>query len=135
MRSVLAVIAGFVAWWIVASIVSLGLRAAWPTYAAAEPEMHFTLAMLFARLLMGAFSTIVAGLVTARIARPSRRANLALGAVLLLFFVPVHIQLLDAFPLWYHAFFLGSLVPLALLPAGWPRMATIAASRPAAPDD
>lgn len=117
MRSVLAVVAGFVVWWLLAIIVSLGLRAAWPAYAAAEPEMHFTLAMLVARLAMGALSTMAAGFVTARIAPHSLRANLALGGVLLLFFVPVHIQLFDAFPLWYHAIFLGSLVPLALLPS------------------
>jgi hypothetical protein len=30
-------------------------------------------------------------------------------------FIPIHIQLWDKFPIWYHLFFLVSLVPLSIL--------------------
>jgi len=36
----------------------------------------------------------------------------AAGALLLLGFIPVHINLWDKFPVWYHLTFLASLVPL-----------------------
>jgi hypothetical protein len=39
-------------------------------------------------------------------------ARLMPGVVLLLFFIPDHVNLWDKFPLWYHLWFLLSLVPL-----------------------
>ena len=116
MRETLAIFGGFVAWWIVASILSIGLKSTWPDYAAAEPQMQFTFGMLAARLAMGALSTLAAGWVTQRLSKSSRNAALGLGGLLLLVFVPVHVELLGAFPTWYHVAFLGSLVPLAALP-------------------
>ncbi|MFM5953309.1 MAG: hypothetical protein ACKOPE_03270 [Novosphingobium sp.] len=116
MRATLSVLSGFVVWWIAASIMSLGLKSAWPDYAAAEPQMQFTFGMMAARLTMGALSTLAAGWVTHRLSISSRYAALGLGVLLLLFFIPVHIKLFAVFPLWYHILFLGSLVPLAILP-------------------
>jgi hypothetical protein len=34
---------------------------------------------------------------------------------MLVFFLPVHYRLLSKFPIWYHAVFLGTLVPLTIL--------------------
>jgi hypothetical protein len=67
--------------------------------------------MLFARLAIGALTTLTAGLVTAVIARGSLLARLMPGALLLVVFIPVHIMLWDKFPVWYHLTFLVSLVP------------------------
>ena len=116
MRAAISVFGGFVGWWVVASILSLGLKFVWTDYATAEPEMRFTFGMLVARLAMGALSTLAAGWVTERLSRSSRNAALGLGILLLLFFIPVHIILFAVFPLWYHILFLGSLVPLAISP-------------------
>lgn len=116
MRAIVSVFGGFIAWWIVASILSLGLKRAWPDYAAAEPQMQFSLGMLAARLAMGALSTLAAGSVTRRLSKSSFNAALGLGLLLLLFFVPVHIKLFAVFPIWYHLLFLGGLVPVAALP-------------------
>jgi hypothetical protein len=70
--------------------------------------------MLCGRLALGAVSTVAAGFVvgwlTSRRPAPTR----AFAAVLLLCFVAMHVQLWSKFPVWYHALFLGSLVPLAL---------------------
>src|SRR5205814_6756529 len=69
MRSVLAVIAAIVAWMVIATAVNLALRAAWPGYHEAELTMQFTLAMMLARLALGALSSLCAGVVVAWIAK------------------------------------------------------------------
>jgi uncharacterized protein (DUF983 family) len=61
-------------------------------------------------------ASLAAGAVTVLIARSSRTAVVT-GAVLLLMFIPQHINLWDKFPIWYHLTFLTSLVPLAAVGA------------------
>ena len=122
-RIVAAVIAGIVLWLVVATVSGWGLRALWPAYVAAEPRFALTLAMQFTRLAIGAVTTLLAGWFAVSIARRDRRATLALGIVLLLLFIPNHYYLRDKFPLWYHALFLTSLVPLTLLGGALRRIA------------
>ena len=50
----------------------------------------------------------------AAIAKQSNAALFA-GIVLVVLFIPIHTKLWDKFPIWYHAFFLLSLVPLSTL--------------------
>ena len=118
--AVLAVVAGLLAWFVVATLANLVLRAALPGYAAVEKAMNFTLGMLVARLLVGALASVAAG-AAAALARHAPAARYALALVLVLFFIPVHINLWDRFPLWYHLAFLASLAPLALAGARLPR--------------
>jgi uncharacterized protein (DUF983 family) len=116
---VLAAVAGFFTWWIVATVLDRALRLAWPEYAVAVPTMTFSLSMLLARLVEGALCTLAAGALAAWIGRASssRRAAVAMAALLLLFFVPTHAMIWSHFPVWYHLTFLGSLAPLTLLGA------------------
>jgi uncharacterized protein (DUF983 family) len=74
--------------------------------------MSFTLGMKLTRLAIGAAATFAAGAVAALIARSSWTA-VAIGALLLLGFIPQHISLWNKFPVWYHLTFLTSLLPLA----------------------
>lgn len=115
LRPILSVIAGFVAWMLIATAGNLVLRSAWPDYAAVEPTMAFTPVMMVSRLVVGAAASIGAGLVGAWISRGSRIAVGAFAATLLLFFVPVHYRLWEKFPLWYHAAFLISLPVLTVI--------------------
>lgn len=108
-RTFLAVVAGLLAWFVVATVINLPLRVAWPEYAAAEPAMTFTLAMLLCRLVLGALASIVAGIIAIRIGRSSRAAIYALSLVLLVVFIPIHYSLWPLFPVWYHLVFLASL--------------------------
>jgi hypothetical protein len=116
-RKILAAVAGFAAWFVVATVLDRALRLAWPRYAEVLPSLSFSLGMLVARLVEGAASTIAAGAVAAWIARRDRAAAVATGALLLLLFVPTHAMLWNRFPVWYHLVFLGSLLPLTLLGA------------------
>ena len=118
-RGIASVLAGLVAWIVVATLVNLLLRLAWPGYAAAEPTMSFTLGMLGARLTTGALASIAAGFSAACVAKASMLPVKVLAGLLLLAFIPVHYRLWDKFPIWYHLTFLASLIPLTLLGAIW----------------
>ena len=113
----LAVLIGFVVWFVVATAANLLIRALLPGYAEAEPAARFTLPMLLARLAVGGLSSVAAGLACVLIARADLVAVKILAVALVLFFLPVHYALWVQFPLWYHAVFLLSLAPLVLVGA------------------
>jgi len=111
-KPILGVVAGLVVWIVLASVAGLILRGSWPEYAQVAASMTFTLSMKIARLAIGALATVAAGMVTRAVAR-STAAGVVVGAVLLVVFIPEHVQLWDKFPVWYHLTFLLSLVPLS----------------------
>jgi hypothetical protein len=113
LKTSLAVVAGVFAFFAIVYGVGLSMRASWPEYAAVAEAMTFTLPMMIARLAIGVVATLAAGWATAKIAGKSFTSAIVLGVVLVLFFIPVHIQLWDKFPVWYHLFFLVSLIPLS----------------------
>ena len=117
LKSIAAVLTGLIVWVIVATIGNVLLRALWPGYAEVERALTFTLAMQLARLVLGALSSLCAGFAAARIAQSNRRAVMVLGVLLIIAFIPIHYNLWDKFPLWYHLTFLASLFPLTLLGA------------------
>jgi len=115
LRAVLAVATGLCVWFAAATLGNFVLRALLPEYTAVERAMNFTLTMLVARLFLGAVSSLAAGAACAAVSRSSKASGYMLAALLLALFVPVHVDLWEKFPLWYHAIFLGSLVPLSIL--------------------
>ena len=117
MRTISGVVGGLIAWVVVVTLINIGLRHALPGYVAAEPVMAFTLAMLIARLAMAAVTSIIAGMVVRAIAPASPRAPLILGIIVLLLFLPIHVMVWANFPIWYHAVFLLTIIPLVLLGA------------------
>jgi hypothetical protein len=127
-KTIAAVVLGLVTWTLVASLGNRLLRAGLQGYAAVEPEMLFTHAMLSYRLLLGAVSSLCAGYVAAWIAGPGDAGTKALAAVLLVLFVPLHYSLWAKFPAWYHIVFLASLPLLTLL--GGTIRARMVAGRP-----
>jgi hypothetical protein len=123
MRALLAVITGLVAWTVVATLLNYVLRIGMGGYLDAELLMKFSLPMMIGRLGVGAFASIGAGIACAKVlgaaAEPARRKKWAAitGMLLVLVFIPVHFYVWAAFPLWYHAFFLVTLVPFVMLGA------------------
>jgi len=117
-RASIAVIIGLVVWVICATALDIPLRFAIPGYAAAEPQLQFTLPMMIARLaLPGAIPSVAAGFASAWISRGNRRAIAALAIALLAIFLPTHLYVWNKVPLWYHLVFLGSLPLLTWLGA------------------
>ena len=111
-RTILSIVAGLVAWGLVATLLNFGLRLWLSGYAEAEPAMAFTLVMMFARLSLAALSCLAAGAAVRVIAPASQAAPWVVGLILLAVFVPVHVQLWTKFPVWYHLTFLLTLAPL-----------------------
>ena len=116
-RPLLALIAALLTWAIAATVLNRLLRMGLPNYAVAETSFALSLAMLLARLALGGMSSIIAGVVLARLAPAGARLPLVLGGLLLLMFIPVHYELWSKFPPWYHVIFLASLLPLVVLGA------------------
>ena len=116
-RSILACLAGFLAWIIVVTVINRVLRLSLPNYTAAEQTLRFTLGMKWARLLMAIMASLVAGAVTRWISPSSRWAPLIVGGVVLAMFVPLHIAIWSKFPVWYHLTFLLTIIPAALVGA------------------
>src|SRR6516162_3230398 len=114
-RSILAFVAGLAVWVLVVSLLNRSLRLVLQGYAAAEPQMRFSLGMMAARLVLGVLASLAAGAAARAVAPTSRAVSWVLGAVLLVAFIPVHIRLWAKFPVWYHLVFLGSLVPCVVL--------------------
>ena len=114
-RAILAFLAGVVTWLLVVSVLDRGLRIALAGYAAAEPKMTFTLGMMAARLAIAAVTSVIAGAAAGWISPAGVRVAWVMGAILLVVFLPEHVRLWNAFPIWYHLTFLVTLVPLIVL--------------------
>lgn len=104
-RGIAGIAGGLVAWFAVATLGNLVLRYGWTAYAEVEKAMTFTLAMMAARLVLGAVASVCAGAVVAGIAKRNDRAVIILAGLLLVLFLPVHYQLWSTFPPWYHLTF------------------------------
>ena len=114
-RTVLGVIAGVVAWLVVVTVIDRTMRYFWPDYAAVFAAMTFTLPMMIARLAESTVALIIASLVTVRVVPASRVAPWALAILMFVPFAYFHSTIWDKFPVWYHAFFLGSLIVVPVL--------------------
>jgi hypothetical protein len=110
MRGIAGVAAGLVVWTLVATLGNLVLRSALPGYAEVEKAMTFTLGMLAARLALGALASVCAGVAVAWIGKRNAHAVAIFAGILFIVFVPVHYQLWNAFPPWYHVTFFALLV-------------------------
>lgn len=120
-RTIGALVAGFVVWGVVATLINFGLRAGLPGYHLAEPTMSFTLGMKVGRLILAALASLAAGATAGFIAPSKKGVPWVLGCIILALFIPVHIQLWAKFPVWYHLTFLLTLVPLVALGAALTR--------------
>ncbi|NJD32608.1 MAG: hypothetical protein FIB04_12075 [Gammaproteobacteria bacterium] len=113
-RSIVAVVVGVVAWIVAATVLNIGQRYALPGYAAAESSMVFTLVMMIGRLFVGLAASVVAGFACSWVARGARAAGWMLAVLMLCLFAALHAKLWHTFPVWYHLFFLLTLVPAIL---------------------
>ena len=114
-RTVLGVIAGVVAWLVVVTVIDRTMRYFWPDYAAVFAAMTFTLPMMIARLAESTVALLIASLVTVRVVPASRVAPWAFAILMFVPFAYFHSTIWDKFPIWYHAFFLGSLIVAPVL--------------------
>jgi hypothetical protein len=128
-RAAVAFIVGLLTWGVVVSVIDRLLRIALAGYAAAEPTLTFTQGMMWARLILAVVTSLIAGAVLGAIAPSSKRTPWVLGLVILAMFIPIHVRLWHAFPLWYHLTVLIPLAPLIAVGA-WLKTRASTAGRP-----
>ena len=109
LRVVLAIAAGFVGWFAVATLGNFAIRWLLPGYSEVERAMNFSMGMLFARLVLGAVASLASGGACIAIARGARVAIYSFALLLLALFVPVHVGLWDKFPVCITSCFLDRL--------------------------
>lgn len=108
-------VVGFACAAVIARLAFGALQASWPEYAAAAPDRAFTLAMLWSRLGVAAV-LVLASAAACTLVAGDRRAAWALGGLFVLVSLPSHLHYVWAeYPVWYHAVYLLSLVPIAWL--------------------
>ena len=121
-RVVVPFVAGAIAWMIAATAGNLAIRWLLPGYAEVEKSFQFSIGMLIARLVTSAMASLIAGAAYALASRRTQLSVLWFAVLLLGLFIPVHVNLWDKFPVWYHVVFLGSLAPLAVIGARWAQL-------------
>lgn len=131
-RAIGSVVAGLVAWAVIVTLLNFGLRAAIPGYHAAEATLQFTMTMKVARLTEAALTSLAAGAIVALVSPSTKWAPWVVGLIVLGLFLPVHVNLWDKFPVWYHLSFLVPIVPLVVLGAWLARSASRSERRAAA---
>lgn len=114
-RRVGAIVAGLLIFFLLAFLAGLAAQSLWPEYAVAATDRAYTLPMLLTRLAAGAVAAVVAGWGASMIARDRQISALWLGLVLVAISVPWHIQIWNAYPIWYHLVWFACLLPCALL--------------------
>jgi hypothetical protein len=116
-RSIFAVIAGFIAWTALWMSANAALFAALPG-SFREDGSTDSVGILFLIFTYSTLFSVAAGLVTAMVAKKQERGHaLAVGVLLLAVGILVQVQYWDTAPVWYHLIFLGQLVPASLLGA------------------
>jgi hypothetical protein len=121
-RTIASVAAGLVAWVVIVTLLDFGLRTAIPGYHAAEATLQFTAAMKAGRLIEAALASLAAGAIVRMVAPSSRWARWGVGLLLLAMFLPLHVQIWNKLPVWYHLTFLLTLAPLVALGASLPSL-------------
>ncbi len=90
----------------------------WPAYAAAAPTKSFSIAMLFARLGLGAGIVMLAGFLATTAGKGDRQLGWWIGIFLCAVSTPLHLVQWSDYPVWYHLTYLSYLIPIAGL-GGW----------------
>ncbi len=114
-RSILSVLAGFVLWTVLWLASNAALAAAVPG-AFREDGSTDSVGMLLLILVLSVVFSVIAGYVTALLARAKAKQHaLALGLALLAVGIFAQVQFWDVMPVWYHLSFLALLIPGVLL--------------------
>ncbi len=124
-RIILGVVVGFIVWsilWVGSDQVLISMSKGW--YGAHQFEMEKALdngspfaadtTIMVIRLVVSVIASLMAGFIAAFVAKEGSRSTLILGFVLLLVGIAVQALLWNVQPLWFHATFLLSLIPVTV---------------------
>jgi hypothetical protein len=111
-RTVLGVVAGIISWLVIVTVIDMTMRHFWADYAAVFTAMTFTLPMMLARLAESTVALVIASWIVVRIAPASRAAPWAFAILMFVPFAYFHFTIWEKFPVWYHLYFLASLLAI-----------------------
>lgn len=125
-RTLLGVVAGFLAWVIVWTGSEMMLSAIWPEgygahqlafQTAIENGGEFTAdtTLLLTHIALGSVVSVMSGFLAALIASDNRRAPMILGTLLLAFGVLKAVLSWPYVPIWYHVIFTALLLPMTIV--------------------
>lgn len=124
-RTIFAIIAGFIAWILVWVGGEQILAAIWPEFGAHQSEFRSAIenggqftantTMLMTHTVLASIVSLMAGFLAALISGESRRAPLILGCLLLVLGLLKAIMSWEYVPVWYHVGFTAILLPMAIL--------------------
>ena len=114
-RLILTVVGGLVLFALAGTVLGTLTKELWPEYAAAVADRAYTLPMLWSRLVAGAAAIIFATWLAVLLGKQGLKAALLIGIFLLALSVPWHLNIWDAYPVWYHLTWFAVIVPSALL--------------------
>jgi hypothetical protein len=115
LRSIVAIIAGSIAWMLTALGMDAVLMALAPAWFGANGRVESVALLLFMMTYSLSFS-VLGGYVTALIARRKEMQHaFALGVLQFAMGLVATIKLFDTAPLWYHVLFLTLLIPAILI--------------------
>lgn len=125
LRIILGAIAGFIVWsvlWVGSDAVFMAIFASYKEYIegfnnALQTNQPFEVnsTILFLTLIKSFICSIIAGLITAIIAKESTKSTLLAGILLLAFGIFIQSIYWNYLPLWYHVPFLLLLIPFTFL--------------------
>ena len=115
MRSVLAVVAGYAAWTVL-WLMGNNYLFSEATRVVGEGELYSAKGPLLGILLLSVVCSLLAGFITAKIAKaPTSKPVLVMAILLLLTGIGVQASVWALMPVWYHILFLMLLVPVAMV--------------------
>ena len=108
------IVAGLIVYVIIGSIGLYLLRICWADYAIANKDKSYTFEMLLFRLLVGIFSSVIAGAITTKITSDRGKTAWFVGAIV--FCVGLYIHFLTTvwgdYPIWYHFAYVLPILPI-----------------------
>lgn len=125
LRIILGAIAGFIVWsilWVGSDAMFMAIFSSYREYMegfnnALQTKQPFQInsTILFLTLIKSFICSIIAGLITAMIAKENTKSTILLGIFLLAFGILIQSVYWNYLPLWYHLSFLILLIPMTIL--------------------
>lgn len=125
LRIILGAIAGFIVWsilWVGSDAMFMAIFSSYREYLEGfnnalitKQPFEINLTILFLTLIKSFICSIIAGLITAIIAKENTKSTILLGILLLAFGIFIQSIYWNYLPLWYHLSFLILLLPMSFL--------------------
>ena len=107
------ILAGLIAYIVTGSLGLYLLKISWADYAISSKDKSYTFEMLLARLFVGIFASMVAGITTIKISNDNGKSAWLVGVITFCGATYIHfVKVWTDYPVWYHFSYLLPIIPL-----------------------